>query len=452
MTFAMKGVRNMCKVSVLVPVYNAKTYLTQCLDSLSAQTLDDIEFLCIDDGSTDGSGTILEEYASRDARFRVIHKENSGYGASMNLGLRAARGEYIGILESDDFADAQMFASLYAVAEKNRVEMVRSNYYTFDEANGDVFQELLQGCRYGVICSAKTDMRILQTDTYIWTAIYQKDFLRKYDIWFRETPGAAYQDVAFCMKTLACCPHMVLLRDAYVHYRVDNADASVQRRGKKKAEQFRDEFRAYWDFLRRQDDDIRRAGAAAAPNMWRIYGNNFWENTDDEDRPIRAWELKGEFEKLERAGLLREDLWPREEWEDLNCLLHRTAEFIWKDRIKVQKKLFLREGFYRLLESDGNVYLFGAGQIAKWLIDIVERCGDTIAGILVSDPKKNPASVKAIPVCEMYSVPADPARDLVIIAVTPRKPEVQQEIFAALVQAGYRNIIVLTRTLQQALH
>ena len=89
----------MCKVSVLVPVYNVRKYLAQCLDSLAAQTMDDIEFICIDDGSTDGSEKMLDEYAEKDRRFHVIHKANSGYGASMNVGLHAARGEYIGIVE-----------------------------------------------------------------------------------------------------------------------------------------------------------------------------------------------------------------------------------------------------------------------------------------------------------------------------------------------------------------
>ena len=130
-----------CKVSVLVPVYNVKEYLRQCLDSLAAQTLDGIEFICIDDGSTDGCSEILDAYAEKDERFRVIHKENSGYGASMNVGLRAARGEYIGIVESDDFADAEMFAALYDVAKLQDAEVVRSNFWdtaetrsTFHEA------------------------------------------------------------------------------------------------------------------------------------------------------------------------------------------------------------------------------------------------------------------------------------------------------------------------------
>ena len=103
----------MCRVSVLVPVYNVKKYLRQCLDSLAAQTLDGIEFICIDDGSTDGCSEILDAYAEKDERFRVIHKENSGYGASMNVGLRAARGEYIGIVESDDWIAPTMYEELY---------------------------------------------------------------------------------------------------------------------------------------------------------------------------------------------------------------------------------------------------------------------------------------------------------------------------------------------------
>ena len=119
----------MCRVSVLVPVYNVKKYLRQCLDSLAAQTLDGIEFICIDDGSTDGCSEILDAYAEKDERFRVIHKENSGYGASMNVGLRAARGEYIGIVESDDFADAEMFAALYDVAILQRQDPHSMRHY-----------------------------------------------------------------------------------------------------------------------------------------------------------------------------------------------------------------------------------------------------------------------------------------------------------------------------------
>ena len=97
------------KVSVLVPVYNVEKYVGMCLDSLLCQTLKDMEIICIDDGSTDNSSAILAEYAKRDSRIIIITKENTGYGASMNLGLSRAKGEYIGIVESDDYALPEMF-------------------------------------------------------------------------------------------------------------------------------------------------------------------------------------------------------------------------------------------------------------------------------------------------------------------------------------------------------
>ena len=107
----------MIKVSVLVPIFNVEKYLVECLESFLAQKLKELEIICIDDGATDGSSEIVDAFAIRDERFRVIHKENSGYGKSMNLGLDEAQGEYIGIVESDDFVERDMFSALYEIAD-----------------------------------------------------------------------------------------------------------------------------------------------------------------------------------------------------------------------------------------------------------------------------------------------------------------------------------------------
>lgn len=123
-------------VSVLVPIYNVEKYLSQCLDSLCAQTLKNIEFICINDGSTDNSGNILEKYAKNDSRFKIITKPNSGYGDSMNVGLEAATGEYIGIVESDDFAEPNMFEKLYKAAKNNNLDIVKSNCFFIAQKKG----------------------------------------------------------------------------------------------------------------------------------------------------------------------------------------------------------------------------------------------------------------------------------------------------------------------------
>ena len=109
-------------VSVLVPICNVERYLRKCLKFLVRQTLEDIEIICIDDGSTDASPQIIAEYAENDARIKVITKPNSGYGDSMNKGLELAQGEYIAIVESDDFIDEDGLERMVTLAQDNDVE------------------------------------------------------------------------------------------------------------------------------------------------------------------------------------------------------------------------------------------------------------------------------------------------------------------------------------------
>ena len=117
------------KVSVVVPVYNVEQYIFQCLESLRRQTIKDIEVICVNDGSTDNSAQIIQEFVSKDSRFRLIDKENEGYGKSMNIGIDAAIGEYIGILELDDFALLSMYEDLYEVAHKEDLDFVKGDFF-----------------------------------------------------------------------------------------------------------------------------------------------------------------------------------------------------------------------------------------------------------------------------------------------------------------------------------
>lgn len=104
------------KVSVLIPSLNVAPYIEECLQSVINQSLKDIEIICIDANSTDGTLEILKDYAKKDSRIKLIVSEKKSYGYQMNLGLKAARGEYIGIVESDDYIKPLMFERLYRVA------------------------------------------------------------------------------------------------------------------------------------------------------------------------------------------------------------------------------------------------------------------------------------------------------------------------------------------------
>jgi len=225
--------KNMPKVSILVPVYNVEKYLRECLDSLVKQTLQDIEIICINDGSTDSSLEILQDYQVKDSRIKIINKTNSGYGASMNIGLNIASGEYIGIVESDDFIDCKMFEDLYEIATYNNADIVKSDFYFYTTSNKRARKAgKIAKNKCGKPFNVKDDYKILKIMPSIWSAIYKKDFLNMNNIRFLETSGASYQDTSFAFKTLSTAERIVFTDKAYLYYRQDNENSSVQSKGK----------------------------------------------------------------------------------------------------------------------------------------------------------------------------------------------------------------------------
>ncbi len=116
------------KVTVIIPVYNTKKYLEECVASVSGQSYREIEILLVDDGSTDGSSLLCDELAARDGRIRVIHKENGGAATARNLGIDEAAGEYVMFLDSDDWLDTDAIEALVSLADENATDVVRFNY------------------------------------------------------------------------------------------------------------------------------------------------------------------------------------------------------------------------------------------------------------------------------------------------------------------------------------
>lgn len=213
------------KVSILVPVYNVERFLPQCLDALCGQTLRDIEIVCINDGATDGSPAILHEYAARDARIRVIDKRNTGYGHSLNLGISQARGEYIGIIEPDDFPDKRMFKKLLKVAERTHADVVKCNYFNYFEGS-DHLVENFAGLPYRRAFDPVDYPQVVCSIPSIWTGLYHKTFLEREGISLRETPGAAFQDAGFSLKVWFAARTCALVKKPLLHYRMDNPGSS----------------------------------------------------------------------------------------------------------------------------------------------------------------------------------------------------------------------------------
>ena len=248
----------MPKVSIIMPAYNVEKYIRECMDSVVKQTLEDIEIIVVDDGSTDSTGRILDGYAETDRRIRVIHKENSGYGASMNMGLKEAKGEYIGIVETDDFAESDMFELLYDTAKKFDADAVKCNYFKYysqKEPQDRFFECLKDVYEYYRPFAPKDHPVIFKVSPSIWSGIYRRSMITDNDIRFLETPGASYQDTGFAFKIWSCAEKAVLVDKALLHYRLDNEGSSVN--NEKKVFCVCDEYREIERFLNEKPERIK---------------------------------------------------------------------------------------------------------------------------------------------------------------------------------------------------
>lgn len=221
------------KVSVLIPIYNVEKYLTECLSSLCNQTFSDFEAICINDGSTDGSREIIQTFLDNDSRFKVIDKENSGYGASMNQGLQMAIGDYVGILESDDFYEIDALEKLYGAAQQNDADVVKADFNLYWSTPTKRFERFNWVRKGEEGLSAPFDsIQVFYRKPSIWSAIYKRVFLEENNISFLETPGASYQDAGFNFKVWSSADRIVLLDEVVLAYRQDNESSSVNSPGK----------------------------------------------------------------------------------------------------------------------------------------------------------------------------------------------------------------------------
>ena len=315
------------KVSVVIPCYNAKKYLRECLDSVVNQTLKDIEIICVNDGSTDTTLSIIQEYAARDSRIRIIDKNNSGYGDSMNQGFEASTGEYLGIVESDDFAELDMFERLYEAAVKYDLDVCKSGFYRYSTVPEIKNMPVLTTVRLAgnkVFCPT-TDFRtprrqaeFFAATAAIWSGIYRREFIRENHICFNPTPGASYQDVGFCIKVWIKAQRAMFLNCCLLHYRVDNALSSVHDSGKVYC--ICDEFEDIDIFL--QNDPVKREKLRPVL-MYAKYNSYTWnyERLTGDAQAAFLHRFYDEFLRHWKDGIIQRPAFSWYSWNNLRMLM-----------------------------------------------------------------------------------------------------------------------------------
>ncbi|MBQ7387648.1 MAG: glycosyltransferase family 2 protein [Clostridia bacterium] len=216
---------NNIKVSVIVPIYNAYDYLRQALDSIVAQTLTDIEIICIDDGSTDRSLDIIKEYQQSDARVRIVTENNAGPATARNKGIARAKGEYMIFLDADDFYEPQLLSELYRRASEEQLDITLANFDIYNnksqkftpatlELHSDIFE-------HGVVASKNEypDYIFESATGYVWNKLFSTEFVREKELAFAPELYV-FEDVCFVTTALSLAERVGRVDTVMIHHRV----------------------------------------------------------------------------------------------------------------------------------------------------------------------------------------------------------------------------------------
>lgn len=305
----------MPKVSIIVPIYNVEQYLRECLDSVVNQTLKDIEIICVNDGSTDSSLSIIKEYAQKDNRIKIIDKPNSGYGDSMNKGLDMATGEYIGIVEPDDFVAKDMYEVLYNKATEFDVDFVKADFYYWWSKKWNVIYTncITDKCLYNKVITEFYNRNLSPGTIANWAGIYKRDFINQYNIRHLPTPGASYQDQGFYYQIIFNAKKAFYVNKPFYYYRQDNMQSSVN--NKNKIYCIFDEYEKIEEYLNKVENKEK-----FYPLVYKKkYNSCMWNynRISDDLKPLFYEKLSTEFlDGYKNSKILRENF-NRNEWQNI---------------------------------------------------------------------------------------------------------------------------------------
>lgn len=222
------------KVSIIIPVFNTEIHLEKCLNSVLNQTLKDIEIICINDGSTDNSLEILEKFAKNDKRIKIINQKNKGQSCARNAGVKLAKGEYIGFVDSDDWVEETMFEKLFNNAKKFNSDITMCDMYIFDTQTNtikntdpyftlDLFNKSFENRAFNYKETLEFIFRICVVP---WNKIFKRDFLVNNKIRFPE--GIFFEDNVFNLETIIKSEKISLLREKLIYYRKGDESSTTQ--------------------------------------------------------------------------------------------------------------------------------------------------------------------------------------------------------------------------------
>lgn len=230
-------------LSIIVSMYNTERYLRRCLDSICTQHYDNIEVICINDGSTDNSLKILQEYKQKDKRIRVISQKNKGVGVANNRGISLSKGTYIAFVEPDDYIAADSYTVLMREAVTHDAQVVKGNFYHVHEDATIVKSTKHDKTKTGRITNVYSNPCLVKGFISHWSAVYKRSFIVANAISFPTMPGASYQDIAFWFDVLLSCTSFYYVDHPVYYYQLHETQ-SINAKANKKVKMFLAAFAA----------------------------------------------------------------------------------------------------------------------------------------------------------------------------------------------------------------
>lgn len=319
---------NTVKVSIVIPVYNVEQYLVECLNSAVNQTLHDIEIICVNDGSKDDSLEILLDFAKRDSRVKIVDKENAGYGHTMNLGMDMARGEYIGIIESDDYVDLQMYEDLYRLAKEKRLDWIKADFNRFIVEKNRVINTYNDVAKkkeyYNRVISPAEEPFSFRFIMNTWSGIYNRQFLVLNNIRHQETPGASFQDNGFWFQTMIYAKRIYVVDSPYYMNRRDNPNSSVYDKGK--ADCIIEEYNYIYDILCRDKGKLQ----FFAPQYYLKKYHNYlfhYNRIANKDRAVFLEKISKEFRSTIEQEEVEQEIFFSQEWDEFEWIAYDPKDY-----------------------------------------------------------------------------------------------------------------------------
>lgn len=423
------------KVSVVLPSLNVVQYIEQCIESVRKQTLKDIEIICVDAGSTDGTYELLQKYASEDSRIKLIFSERKSYGYQVNLGMRIAKGEYVAIVDTDDMLKEDMYHTLYEMGTKENADFVKADYIEFTIPA----EEIQMKKTIPIVTDETLYHRILNIEeaqqcfhpqtTATWSGIYKRSFLEENDICHNETEGASYQDAGFFLQTYMFAKRAYFVNESFYMYRVDNPNSSVVNRNKVYC--ICDEFDFVRDVLQK-NKQFETFNGTLSWIFFKKYKRNI-ERIAEEFRSEFLEKFARDFNELEKNGFLLRERFSDEEWNELKEIQRKSSKFY--EEILTKKTRFLED-----VTKLPKVIIYGAGKVGKEILRGMQRSENVVCFATTEKLEDGKTlegkEIKCIEDLDVYREDAH-----VVIAVM--HAEYQKKMIEKVTQMGFENVITV---------